>query len=412
MTSSSTLPGRHSHGHPEAGAEVHRLSLLEEQHNERKGSPVFMSRRERREHERRDAAQRMTLSADVILTEPPRAYTPAYSPEATIVPAARTAPVEHVAHTPEPAPVEHAPAPVAYAPEPAPVVRSQPIRLAAATDDGVPPATRPAGRRPPLVQPKSAAHRPKGRPRRRLLSRSWAKGLVILAATGLVGTAALPAYAYSAEGARGVLTAGAPAQTLRVSGAVHNAALQDNYSILEDPQTLDSTEQSTVSGTVQALAKTLMTAVAQGRLIGSTPDHIPEIRYLAEGKAVPNCGIDYRVLQTIEFALQHFNVVGVSDINRRCTGQIEGAGSSSAHYADGGGHAVDFYILNGHPLTGGDPESLKLIQALDTVVPPGSHVGQSECRADIPLGNFTTFPDTCNHVHLDFITARGATLNM
>lgn len=27
--------------------------------------------------------------------------------------------------------------------------------------------------------------------------------------------------------------------------------------------------------------------------------------------------------------------------NRKCTGQIEGAGTESAHYVDGGGHAVD-----------------------------------------------------------------------
>ena len=42
-----------------------------------------------------------------------------------------------------------------------------------------------------------------------------------------------------------------------------------------------------------------MGAVATGRLVGSTPDHIPEIANLAEGKAVPECGIDYRVLQAI-----------------------------------------------------------------------------------------------------------------
>ena len=42
----------------------------------------------------------------------------------------------------------------------------------------------------------------------------------------------------------------------------------------------------------------------------------------------------------------------MSDINRRCTGQIEGAGTDSSHYADGGGHAVDFYLLDGQALTG------------------------------------------------------------
>ncbi len=36
-------------------------------------------------------------------------------------------------------------------------------------------------------------------------------------------------------------------------------------------------------------------------------------------------------------ALQVFDKVGVSDINRKCRGQIEGAGTASLHYFDDGG---------------------------------------------------------------------------
>ena len=278
--------------------------------------------------------------------------------------------------------------------------------------DGIPAVREP--RRPPLLQTKShSAHRlaRAALSRRSRVRRTWAKIGVILAASGLMGTAGLPAYATPADGS-GNTTGSAHAQTLAGSGTAGPSATRDGYTVLENPLLLDSTVGVTVSPTVQSLAQTLMVAVAQGRLTGSIPDHIPEIRYLAEGRVVAGCGIDYRVLQTIEVALQTFNTVGVSDINRRCTGQIEGAGSASAHYANGGGHAVDFFLLNGQGLTGGDAQSVKLIRALDPVVPPMTNVGQSSCRASISLVNFTPFDDTCNHLHIDFGTAQGTTLKI
>jgi hypothetical protein len=140
------------------------------------------------------------------------------------------------------------------------------------------------------------------------------------------------------------------------------------------------------------------------------PDHIPEIRNLAEGVAVPGCGVDYRVLQVIKVAVDNFNTVRVSDINRRCTGQIEGAGAASAHYADGGGHAVDFDMLNGHGLSGGDAESLQLIAVLDPLVPAGTHVGQMQCRSSVSLRNLVPFDDSCTHLHIDFGSAVGTSL--
>ena len=69
---------------------------------------------------------------------------------------------------------------------------------------------------------------------------------------------------------------------------------------------------------------------------------------------------------------------------------------------DGGGHAVDFYLLNGHSLTGGDAYSLQLIEDLDAVVPTDSTVGQEECRSSMSFAHFQQIDDTCNHVHIDF----------
>lgn len=236
--------------------------------------------------------------------------------------------------------------------------------------------------------------------------------VVALALTAFFGTAALPAYATTSEGsAVGTARTALAVQTL--TGGTTNATqvvLRDGLDVQESPQALDSTTNSTVSPTVQALAIQLMGAVASGRLVGSTPNHLPEIADLAEGKAVQGCGVDYRVLQTISFALAHYSQVGVSDINRRCTGQIEGAGTESAHYADGGGHALDFYLLNGSPLTGGDAHSLELIRLLDPIVPAGTGLGQLNCRSSISLDNFKPFDDTCNHVHIDFLKAQGTTI--
>ncbi len=235
--------------------------------------------------------------------------------------------------------------------------------------------------------------------------------IVVLALAAFFGTAALPAYATSAEASvTGNARTALAVQTLTGGDATAQVVSRDGFAIAESPEMLDSTMNDTVSPTVQALAVQLMGAVASGRLVGSTPNHLPEIADLAEGRAVPGCGVDYRVLQAIAVALDNFQQVGISDINRRCTGQIEGAGTESAHYADGGGHALDFYLLNGTPLTGGDARSVELLQILDPIVPNGTGVGQIECRASSDFENMKPFSDTCNHLHIDFLKSDGPAL--
>ncbi|RFA09119.1 hypothetical protein B7R54_07685 [Subtercola boreus] len=243
--------------------------------------------------------------------------------------------------------------------------------------------------------------------------RTIASTVVMVATAGLVATIALPAYAYDTNNLMSPnLQASSQLgiQSLTVAGVDGQSSARDDYSTTGNIAAMDSTMGTTVSPTVQALAAELMADVASGKLVGSVPDHIVEIRNLANGVAVPGCGVDYRVLQTIKVAVDNFDKVGVSDINRHCTGQIEGAGTASSHYKDGGGHAVDFYILNGHGLTGADSDSLKLIGLLDPLVPKGSGLGQSECRPSISVSNFAPFPDTCTHMHVDFGAAQGVAL--
>jgi hypothetical protein len=60
---------------------------------------------------------------------------------------------------------------------------------------------------------------------------------------------------------------------------------------------------------------------------------------------------------------------------------------------------------DGRNLSGADGLSLRLIGLLDPLVPDGSRVGQSECRAhagvSLALEHFGQFPDFCNHLHLE-----------
>lgn len=383
---------------------------------------IFTSRRARREFERATTGPVETAAltgsiapAQLIAPEQSLAPTqPVVPAQPTFAPAQPLAPAQAFAPTPPVVPAQtFAPTPPSVDPiaTVVPVEHPHAPTVSADAAEAVARRTRPV-RRPPLAPTKNL-HAHKARlaelSARSRVRRTRVKIGVVLAASGLLGTAALPAYAAPSDtSGNGVRSAAV--QTLAGGGAAAPAATRDGYSVMENPLLLDSTVGVTVSPTVQALAQKLMTAVSQGRLTGSVPDHIPEIEYLAEGRVVPNCGIDYRVLQTIDVALKTFRTVGVSDINRRCTGQIEGAGSASSHYANGGGHAVDFFLLDGQALSGGDAQSVKLIQALDPLVPPLTNVGQSECRSSMSLTNLVAFDDTCNHLHIDYGTAQGTTL--
>jgi len=158
-----------------------------------------------------------------------------------------------------------------------------------------------------------------------------------------------------------------------------------------------------VGGDARALAAALVAKIDAGSITGLSPDHLREIRWIASGDTPENCGIDTRILQVITIATNTFGSVGISDINRACTGQILGSGLTSPHSANGGGHAVDFYSFDRIPTTGADANALKLLKALSPVMPAGSGTGQSQCRADAGVSldvSMTQFPDGCNHVHI------------
>jgi hypothetical protein len=161
-----------------------------------------------------------------------------------------------------------------------------------------------------------------------------------------------------------------------------------------------------VTGDAKSLATNLVKGIDNGTITGLTPDHLREIRWIAEGKNMPNCGVDTRILQVITVAYQTFGKIGISDINRACTGQIAGAGKASAHYVNGGGHAVDFYSLGGVVTNGSDANAVKLLKTLDPIMASDSGTGQANCRSaagdSVTLKNISRqFPDSCNHVHVE-----------
>lgn len=197
-----------------------------------------------------------------------------------------------------------------------------------------------------------------------------------------------------------------------VAHAVQGNADPHHYDPFVEPATqvvaalVGKTSGCSVGGDAQTIAQQLVVAADAGKLVDLRADHIKEIRWIAEGKVVPDCGIDLRILQVILLTVNHFDRVGVSSINRKCTGEAS-LGTTSRHYADGGGHAVDFYMLNGQYLTGADGQSLRLIALLDPMMPAESRVGQSNCRRDagdaVELNRWIEIADFCNHLHIDLV---------
>ncbi|MCS5495957.1 hypothetical protein NY547_01705 [Cnuibacter physcomitrellae] len=243
---------------------------------------------------------------------------------------------------------------------------------------------------------------------------AWFKGLfsgvAMLFVLGMTAVMAIPTTVSASPIDAGIvqsaLTVNTPGQELVTANTASTGTVdRDGYAV-SDAGELQAAGYSSAQMLVgRQLAQEIMAAYASGKLVGSVPDHIKEIQYIADGVTVPDCGVDYRILEIIVIALHNFDQVGVSDINRKCTGQIEGAGTASSHYIDGGGHAVDFYLLNNASLNGADANTLKMISILDPIMPKGAHVGQAECRASagikLSFTNWTEFDDSCTHMHID-----------
>ena len=165
-----------------------------------------------------------------------------------------------------------------------------------------------------------------------------------------------------------------------------------------------NTTSGLIVGTDRDLAQKILTS---GKVTGDSR-YIGQIQAYANGNY--SCHINPTILSliytvvapTTSGGLNH--TVYISSLNRYCTGVITGSGTSSYHYTDGGGHAVDFAKVDGVQSTGTTANDLNLLKQILPRLPRGSGIGQSTCRTGsnvltMPSG-VTQFYDTCDHNHI------------
>ncbi|PID30405.1 hypothetical protein CR983_02855 [Candidatus Saccharibacteria bacterium] len=152
-----------------------------------------------------------------------------------------------------------------------------------------------------------------------------------------------------------------------------------------------------VSGSDQELAQQILDS---GNVTGDSR-YMKQIRDYAAGNA--SCHINSKLLQ-IMATLAKTHKYSVSSLNRYCTGVLTASGRASYHYANKGGHAVDFNYVDGvHSNGGANQTDATLLKNLIKLLPSGSGIGQVNCRGSrwklsLPSG-ISEFNDSCNHIH-------------
>ncbi len=150
-----------------------------------------------------------------------------------------------------------------------------------------------------------------------------------------------------------------------------------------------------VSGDDQELAKKI---VESSKFSGDSR-YVEQIKQYSKGNS--SCHINSTILQLIATVLDKGYSVYVSSLNRKCTNVLTASGTASYHYDEGGGHAVDFSIINGTATTGRDENARKLLKDILPGLPKGSGIGQVSCgpKVQLPSG-VTEFEDSCDHLHI------------
>lgn len=157
--------------------------------------------------------------------------------------------------------------------------------------------------------------------------------------------------------------------------------------------------EAIATGDPTALAQQIMTLTNAGKIRWMTPAYEAQVQAYANSNGVaPSCYLDPRLLQVIAAVATKFAPIGISDLNRKCTGDTPGAGVYSYHWK---GKAVDFTIFNGIVTTGRDAGADAVIQYLDQITNARGAVGQASCGSldGYQLQNLYTFNDFCTHLH-------------
>lgn len=157
--------------------------------------------------------------------------------------------------------------------------------------------------------------------------------------------------------------------------------------------------EAIATGDPTQLAQQIMTFTKAGKIKWNSPVYEAQVQAYADSDGVPpSCYLDPRLLQVIVAVASKFGPIGISDVNRQCTGDTPGAGTSSYHWK---GKAVDFTIFGGVVTSGRDAGADAVIQYLDQITNARGAVGQEFCGslAGYTLQNLYTFDDSCNHLH-------------
>jgi hypothetical protein len=159
-----------------------------------------------------------------------------------------------------------------------------------------------------------------------------------------------------------------------------------------------------IGGTDRDLAQRIMSS---GKVTGDSR-YVGQIQAYANGNY--SCHINPTILSVIYTTVAPASAGGlnhsvyISSLNRYCTGVLTDSGTSSYHYRNSGGHAVDFAKVDGISSTGTTPTDLAYLRQILPRLPSGSGIGQSNCRSEnntlaMPAG-ITQFSDACNHNHI------------
>ncbi|QQS21799.1 hypothetical protein IPM09_04790 [Candidatus Saccharibacteria bacterium] len=182
---------------------------------------------------------------------------------------------------------------------------------------------------------------------------------------------------------------------LRVQDVLENGT--EDTSDLSGVSTPQSSSVIPASGNDQELAKQILA----NKSITISSKYRYQFEAYARGEF--GCRIDSGILKLIA-SLGTTRSIYISSLNRLCTNTF--TTSTSLHWVNGGGSAVDIAIVDGAASTGARPADIKVYQDALTILPDKKlQLGQVDCRAAdaviIPPGNRSIqISDTCNHVHI------------
>lgn len=192
-----------------------------------------------------------------------------------------------------------------------------------------------------------------------------------------------------------------------LSAASENKLGQETYQSSADTSTAPPSLDS--GGLVQGDPKLLAQQILASPNFSISDKYSYQINNYAAGDY--SCNINPTILSMLATIVQEFKIY-VSSLNRYCTGTYAGAGSTSYHYIDGGGHAVDIAIVNGVAYEGDanraysiNYEGIDMLNYIVPKLPSGSRFLQGQCRpagavTNIPSGVTQGFKDFCNHQHI------------